>query len=205
MRIFRAAISRRFLFVLIAMTAVLILFVFPAFKDEPEISVIIGEPWIDMQRRSTAEIADVLPDTYWYQMPRTDARLRLADREYGFVTPLARFFIVAFTPTGTVRNVRLSPQIEPLLLEDTMQVLLGLQDQWRRSGWQPTRADEFPVFEDTPEWRAALRENGKIATYWIAGDQYEIQLYADRFDYSKRPDEERYLITMQLSRPLRID
>ena len=30
----------------------------------------------------------------------------------------------------------MSPQIEPLLLDDTLKVVLDLQEQWRNAGWR---------------------------------------------------------------------
>ena len=51
----------------------------------------------------------------------------------------------------------MSPQIEPLLLDDTLKVVLDLQEQWRQGGWTPIRVNEFPPFADTPQWRARLR------------------------------------------------
>jgi hypothetical protein len=96
----------------------------------------------------------------------------------------------------------MSPQIEPLLLDDTLKVLLGLQEQWRQGGWTPIRLNDFPSFADTPQWRARLRDvNTGGTAYWRADDKYQVLLAVNRFRDDKRPTEERYLITLQLATP----
>ncbi|MDE1167579.1 MAG: hypothetical protein PW845_19950 [Pseudomonas sp.] len=172
-----------------------------AFFSEPEIALIIGEPWEDMRNRSSAAIGPAISGHFWGRMPKSDARLRFIDPQYGFVTPVARFFTITFNDER-VQNIRMSPQIEPLLLDDALKVVLELQDQWRQGGWTPTRAKDFPPFADTPNWRARLQDVRKGGTaYWQAGNQYQVMLVVDRFEDDKRPDEERYLITLQLATP----
>ncbi|SEN56132.1 hypothetical protein SAMN04487857_12233 [Pseudomonas sp. ok272] len=168
-------------------------------QQEKEIALVIGEPWETMRQRSSAEIPQAIPGHVWGWMPKTDARLRLADPQYGFVTPLARYLSVTFDDER-VATVRMSPQIEPLLLDDTLKVVLDLQDQWRQGGWTPRRLNYFPSFADTPEWRAQLRDVNKGGSaYWGAGDQYQAMLVVSRFKDDRRPTEERYLITLGLS------
>ncbi|MGZ9739370.1 hypothetical protein ACXX83_13220 [Pseudomonas sp. GNP012] len=185
----------------LTVTTLLIVAAIEVLSDEPEIALVIGEPWEDMRQRSSASIDPAIPGHYWGQMPKSDARLRFADPQYGFVTPLARFFSVSFDDER-VSNVRMSPQIEPLLLDDTLKVVLDLQEQWRNAGWTPIRVNEDPPFADTPEWRARLRDVNKGGTsYWHAGNQYQVMLVVGRFKDKKRPKEERYLITLALAKP----
>ena len=158
----------------------------------------IGEPWEAMRQRSTATIDPAIAGQYWGRLPRSDARLRFLHSQYGFVTPLARFFTVSFDNSALVRGVRISPQVEPLLLEDALEVVLDLQEQWRRGGWKPIR----PPIEGTAEWRARLRDvNQGGTTYWQAGDLYQVMLDVGRFRDDKRPKEERYLITLSTAKP----
>ncbi|HEY0286012.1 MAG TPA: hypothetical protein VGC62_03230 [Pseudomonas sp.] len=59
-----------------------------------------------------------------------------------------------------------------------------------------------PPFTDTPEWRAQVRDlkkNGKT-TFWQAGDKYQAVLSIHRFKDRRHPDEERYLIDLNLSK-----
>jgi hypothetical protein len=154
-----------------------------------------------MRQRSSAAIDPAIAGHFWGRLPRSDARLRFIDPQYGFVTPLARFFTVSFNSDELVRSVRISPQIEPLLLDDTLKIVLDLQEQWRIGGWTPTRTD-FPPFADTSQWRVRLRDVNKGGkTYWQAGNQYQVMLVVNRFRDDKRPTEERYLITLQLATP----
>ena len=173
-----------------------------AAQSEKEIALVIGEPWEDMRQRSSAEIDPAIAGHFWGRLPKSDARLRFIDPQYGFVTPAARFFAVSFKSVGLINSVRMSPQIEPLLLDDTLKVVLELQDQWRKGGWTPIRIKDFPSFADTPQWRARLRDVNKGGTaYWRAGDQYQVMLAVNRFRDYQRPTEERYLITLQLATP----
>ncbi|SEM69449.1 hypothetical protein SAMN04487857_10489 [Pseudomonas sp. ok272] len=186
---------------LVLAVAVLLALIVIATQSEKEIALVIGEPWDDMRQRSSATIEPVIPGTFWGRLPQAGARLRFIDLQYGFVTPVARYFSVTFTKDGLVKNVRMSPQIEPLLLDDTLKVVLDLQEQWRQGGWSVTRPD-FPAFADTPQWRAQLqnvRRGGK--TYWHAGEQYQIRLGVRRFKDDRHPTQERYLITLGLARP----
>ncbi|SEM47499.1 hypothetical protein SAMN04487857_102176 [Pseudomonas sp. ok272] len=168
---------------------------------EKEIALVIGEPWEDMRQRSSAKIGPAIAGDVSFSIPGADARLRFIDPQYAFETPPARFFAVIHRPDETINSVRMSPQIEPLLLDDTLKVVLDLQEQWRQVGWTVTRPD-FPAFADTPQWRAQLqnvRRGGK--TYWQAGEQYQIRLGVRRFKDDRHPTQERYLITLGLGRP----
>lgn len=130
--------------------------------EDPEIALMLGEPWEDMRQRSSASIGPAIPGHHWFRMPKSDARLRYTDPKYGFVTPLARFFTIGFDDER-VGSIRMSPQIEPLLLDDTLKVVLDLQEQWRKAGWAPIRVASTP-FADTPEWRARLRSVNRGGT-----------------------------------------
>ena len=168
---------------------------------EPEIALSLGEPWEVMRKRSTVKIAPAIPGEIWFRTPKSDARLRFIDPQYGFETPLARFFTIGFE-YGQVVDIRMSPQIEPLLLDDALKVVLDLQDQWRAGGWLPMRRISSPPFADTPEWRTRLRDVNKGGvTYWQAGVKYQILLGLNLFDDKRYPDQERYLITLGIGSP----
>ncbi|MES2870870.1 MAG: hypothetical protein V4749_15005 [Pseudomonadota bacterium] len=169
--------------------------------DEPEIALIYGEPWEDMRQRSSASILPAIPGHYWFRMPMSDARLRFIDPQYGFVTPLARFFTISFH-NERVANIRMSPQIEPLLLDDALKIVLDLQDQWRLQGWFVSSPKSDPPIADTPQWRAQLRDVNKGGrTFWQAGDKYQIMLNLHRFKDYKHPNEERYLVSLAIAKP----
>jgi hypothetical protein len=184
----------------VAVVALLLLAAVRLGAGEPEIALVIGEPYESMRQRSSAVIGPAIPGHVSFNIPKSDARLRFTDPQYGFVTPLARFFTVIYDDE-LINSVRMSPQIEPLLLDDTLKVVLDLQEQWRQGGWIPIRVKDFPSFADTPQWRARLRDVNKGGTaYWRAGDKYQVMLVVNRFRDDKRPTEERYLITIGLGK-----
>lgn len=171
------------------------------FTSEPEIALILGEPWEDMRQRSSASIGPAIPGHVWGRLPTSDARLRFVDPQYGFVTPPARFFMVMFEDER-VGTIRMSPQVEPLLLDETLEVVLNLQEQWRKGGWDPILVELAPPLEDTPEWRTRLRNVNQGGTsYWRAGDKYQVMLVVGRFRDDRYPLQERYLMTLSLAKP----
>ena len=186
---------------LLAVAALLTAAAIQVLSDEPEIALHIGEPYELMRQRSSAVIGPAIPGQVSFNIPKTDARLRFLDPEYGFVTPLASFFTIIYNKEKII-SVRMSPQIEPLLLDDTLKVVLDLQDQLRNTGWTAIRLKDYPSFADTQQWRAQLRDVNKGGTsYWHAGNQYQVMLVVGRFKDKKRPTEERYLITLALATP----
>jgi hypothetical protein len=193
---------RRLGVVLLALLAVALLrWGFQALSDEPEIALEMGGTYEDLRERSTVSFSQLIPGRVWFGIPKSDARLRFIDPQYGFSTSQARFFTVSFDDNLIV-DVRMSPQIEPLLLDDALKVVLDLQDQWRQSGWVVIWPKDDPPFADTPEWRARLQDVNKGGrTYWQAGDRYQAMLIMNRFKDKKRPSEERYLITLSLAKP----
>ncbi|VVP19323.1 hypothetical protein [Pseudomonas silesiensis] len=200
MSLMKRAGCRRSLFTL-ALACVLSVAAIRALSGEPEIALLIGEPYEAMRQRSSATIGPAISGHAWFNIPKSDASLRFIDPEYGFVTPPARFFTVMFDD-GLIDGVRMSPQIEPLLLDDTLKVVLDLQEQWRQRGWIPIRINEDPPFADTPQWRERLRDVNKGGTsYWQAGTKYQAMLVVGRFRDVKHPTEERYLITLGLASP----
>ncbi|WP_425335640.1 hypothetical protein [Pseudomonas helleri] len=190
---------RKVAFVLFVLLVVMIVrWVVQAFADDPEIALIYGEPWEDMRQRSSAAINPAIPDETGFRIPKTDARLRYIHPQYGFDTPLARFFTISFEDER-VSSIRMSPQIEPLLLDDALKIVLDLQDQWRRKGWELTSPNIHPAIADNRAWRARLRDINKGGTtYWQADDTFQIMLILHRFKDDRHPDEERYLISLSI-------
>ncbi|MDE1482169.1 hypothetical protein [Xenorhabdus bovienii] len=169
------------------------------YSAQPEIALVIGESYEDMRQRSSADIDPHIPGKIWHNIPKTDARLRFIDPKYGFVTPPARFFAVLYA-NDIITSVRMSPQIEPLLYDDAIKIVLDLQDQWSKAGWVPTKGYESLV--NTPEVHDSLRKmKSPGTTYWKANEQYQIMLDIGRFKDDRHPDEERYLITLVISKP----
>lgn len=172
-----------------------------ALSKEPVIALAMGGTYENLREHSSVPFTQRIPGHIWMGIPRTDARLRFIDPQYEFVTPRARFFTVIFDDS-IVTSIRMSPQVEPLLLDDAMRVALDLQSQWQQGGWRVAGRRSFPPFADTPEWRAQLRdENRGAKVYWKAGEKYQVLMVMHRFQYDKRPNEERYLITLSIGAP----
>jgi len=186
----------------LAVVSALALSAIELLSEEPEIALLIGEPWENMRKRSSASIDPAIAGHFWGRLPKSDARLRFIDPQYGFITPLARYFTVTFNRDGSINGVNMSPRIEPLLLDETLKIVLDLQKQWRNAGWVPIRVEKDPPFADTLEWRSRLRDVNKGGTtYWHVGTQYQVMLVVNRFKDYRHPTEERYLIKLSLATP----
>ena len=165
-----------------------------------EIALIIGEPWKNMQTRSTAKIADDIPDEIWYRVPKELAYLRFSDSDYEFVTPPAKFFTIGFN-RGKIDSIRMSPQIEPLPLQEALDVVLDLQDQWKKSGWELMYPDEHPPYENSAIFFEKMSRCAPDSTYWQVKDKYQIMLIMSCFKDERHPDEKRFLITLSMAKP----
>ena len=164
-----------------------------------EIALVIGEPWKDMQVRSTAEIGDDIPDEIWYRTTKDLAYLRFADSEYGFKTPPAKFFMVGFN-RGKIDSIRMSPQIEPLPLQQALDIVLNLQEQWRTSGWTLDEPEEFPAYDNTPVWYQALKECSALSSHWNAGKLYQLMVVITCYGDNRYPDTKGYLVTISMGK-----
>ena len=190
-----------YLLVLAGLTWVVIHRLTQPLWDEPEIVVEMGGTYENLLRNSSAPFSPEIRDRIWFGIPMTDARLRFVDPQFGFTTPAARFFTVNFDDY-VISGIRMSPQVEPLLIDDALNVVLDLQDQWREKGWVAKGLRNNPTIADTPEWREWLRKgilSGR--SYWLAGDKYQAMLILGRFEDYRNPAEERYLITLALAKP----
>jgi hypothetical protein len=192
---------RRLILALLIILGLTAAYLYHAFhsREPAEIALVIGEPYEAMQQHSSAKISSPYDNSIGFRIPKTDARLRFTDPKYGFITPPARFFTVSYNK-GIIENVRMSPQIEPLLYDDAIKIVLDLQDQWRKGGWELTK--EYHPLVNTPELHNSLRKmKGTGMTFWQAGKKYQIMLNMARFKDDRHPDEERYLITLQIAEP----
>ncbi|MBT0569018.1 flagellar biosynthesis sigma factor [Curvibacter sp. CHRR-16] len=165
----------------------------------PEVALKLGEPWEDMRKRSSAKIDPTITDTSAFGIIEGDARMRFVDDQYGFVTPRAKFLTVSYD-SQKVASVRMSPQVETLPLDEALKVVLDLQQQWERGGWKHVEMRGKPPFENTPQWRENLTNCKPNTNYWYASNLYQVQLSLDCFDDSKYPNQNRYLITLELAK-----
>ncbi|MBU1267035.1 MAG: hypothetical protein KJ798_00005, partial [Gammaproteobacteria bacterium] len=139
-------------------------------------------------------------DSNWYRQPKELSYLRFADTQYGFATPPAKFFTVSFDEKANVRSVRMSPQVEPLPLQEALDIVLDLQNQWRRSGWELDEPEEFPAYDDTPVWHEALKNCSAQSTHWNAGKLYQLMVAIDCYEDNRYPDNKGYLVTISMGK-----
>lgn len=189
-----------FLILLVLCSIAIVRFTIRVLSDDPEIVLTLGETWEDMRQHSSAAISPALPNRIWFGMPKSDSRLRFVDPQYGFETPLARFFTIGYK-NERITDVRMSPQIEPLLLNDALKVVLDLQNQWQQQGWFVSRPVSDPPITDTSQGRNKIRGILGGRTFWQASDKYQIMLGIGRFKDKRNPDQERFLITLELAKP----
>ena len=167
-----------------------------------EVVLAIGEPYEQVRQQSRSTLPAIEPNANWGGYVSRPARLRFVDPRYGFVTPAAKFLAVHYDSKGNVDSVTLSPQVATLHLDDAMATLIDLQDQFRRGGWKPFRINRSPPIEDTRETRAQIRRCAAPTSYWQGGANYQVSLNIRCFRSDDRPNDERYLITLDLGTPV---
>lgn len=83
-----------------------------------------------------------------------------------------------------------------------MQILSDLQHQLSARGWRSFRSPRMRPIADTPNMRTAIRNCNAPTTYWQADEKYQVALNIRCFRTEARPDDERFLITMDLGKPV---
>ncbi len=167
-----------------------------------EVVLTLGEPYEQVRQQSRSTLPELASDNRINLYIRRPAALRFSDPQYGFVTPAAKFLSIYADKSGTVTALTLSPQADTLPFDEAMIVFIGLQDQLRRRGWKPFRLNRHPPIEDTRDTRAQIRHCAAPTSYWQAGNNYQISLNIRCFRSDDRPNDERYLITLDLGAPV---
>lgn len=170
-------------------------------KAADEVVLTLGDPYehVRQQSRSTLPVATA-ENAIDLHVTRP-AIFRFSDPQFGFVTPPAKFLSLYADQFGSVSLVTLSPQVETLSLDRTMAVVSDLQEQLRRGGWQEIVVSNQPRIVDTPLLRAKLRGCSAPTGYWQAGDRYQLSLNIRCFPSDERPNDRRYLITVDVAAP----
>jgi len=159
----------------------------------------IGEPYEQVRRQSHSTLPVLTEWNFINLYVTRPAVFRFNDPIHGFTTPPAKFLSLGAERDGSIYAVTLSPQVETLPLDASMRILVDLENQFRRGGWRPILVSDNPPIEDTPATRDAMRRCLTPTTYWQAGDKLQIVLYVHCFQRDGHPNEDRYLITLELA------
>jgi len=162
----------------------------------------LGEPYEQVRQQSSSTLPAIEPNANWGGYVNRPTRLRFVDPQYGFATPAAKFLAVHYDSNGKVDSVTLSPQVTSLPLDDAMTILTDLQNQLRQGGWKPFRATGSQPIGDTPASRTEIRKCSAPTSYWRAGNKYQVSLNIRCVRSEDRPNDERYLITLDLGPPV---
>ncbi len=169
----------------------------------PELVVEIGGTYENMIERSSSRFSPLISGHVWYGEAKSPAKLRFVDPQYGFTAPASRTLYVSFDD-NVVTHLSARPQTRPLTLDEALEVVLGLQDQWRAAGWYEFDPRDNPAIADTPQWRKKLRDapNGNSA-YWQAENKYQVVLRLNQSfnpdDPDIKPDDERYRLRLDVT------
>ena len=175
--------------------------IYTMMKPADEVVLTMGEPYEQVRKQSRSTLTAVEPGANWAGVIDRPARLRFVDPQFGFSTPAAKFMMVSYDEHGRISGVTMSPQIETLPLDQTMMVVTDLQAQLRRGGWHETLVTDHPPITDSPTVRARIRECAAPTGYWQAGDKYQISVNVRCFRSDDQPNDERFLITVDVARP----
>lgn len=176
--------------------------VFAMLRPIDEVTLAIGEPYEQMRQHSRSTLPALESNANWGGYVSRPTRLRFTAPKYGFVTPAAKFLVVNYDRKGNVDSVTLSPQVTTLHLDEAMAILEDIQDQLRRGGWKPFREARSQPIEDTPTRRAEIRTCAAPTSYWQAENKYQVSLNIRCFRTEDHPNDERYLITLDLGPPV---
>lgn len=166
-----------------------------------EVVLTLGEPYDQIRQQSRSTLPVATKDNSINLCVSRPAMLRFNDPKFGFTTPAAKFLSLYTDQLGNVTIVTLSPQIETLPLDKAMGIIEDLQEQLRRNGWHTILANRFPPITGTPTMLESIRRGDDPQTFWQVAGKYQVALDIRRFIHENRPNDERYLITLELSGP----
>ena len=184
---------------------VLIYLAYRMLSAYPELVVEVGGTYEDMIKRSSAEYTPLYPKRFWWGDVRSPAKFRLFDAQYGFTAPAGPAIYITFDDYNIVQDVGLYPHMKPLTLDQALEVVLSLQEQWQTAGWSICNPHETAAVADTPEWRNQLRNaRHGIDITWQAAGKYQARLIlSQNFDPQNpdiTPDLETYRLRVDVAK-----
>ena len=94
----------------------------------------------------------------------------------------------------------MSPQVEPLPLQEALDIVLNLQDQWRNNGWVLSDPVEFPAYENNEVWVQALKNCSAHSTHWQAIPRYQLMIAISCFERDRFPKKSGYMVTISMGK-----
>jgi hypothetical protein len=167
-----------------------------------EVMLTLGESYEHVRQHSRSTLPAATDEKSINLYVTRPAIFRFSDSQFGFVTPPARFLSLYADQLGNVSLVTLSPQIETLPLDASIAILTDLQKQFQRGGWKPFQSRDNRPIEDTQAARNAIRACTAPTTRWQAGNKYQVSVNIRCFGSRGHPNDERYVITLDLSPPV---
>lgn len=164
-----------------------------------EVVLTLGEPYEQLRKQSRSTLPAAEPGTIWGGFVTCPAKLHFNADGYSFTTPAAKFLYVGTNKSGEVESVTISPQTETLPLDQALAIMQDIQEQLLQHGWNQIRTDHYPPIGNSSAMLARIRQGDDPQTFWQVPGRYQIALDIRRFIHEARPEEERYLITLELS------
>lgn len=165
-----------------------------------QVALTLGESYEHVRARSRSTLPPIEPNTNWMGLASRPAAFRFTAPNKEFVTPPAKFLAVTYDSQGRVDGVRLSPQVVPLPLDETLVVVRDLQDQLRH-GWIAFRSERWKPIRDDAATRDAIQKCDDPTSRWNGGTDLQLAIDIRCFHTDAHSDGERFLITLLLSRP----
>ena len=171
-------------------------------RPADEVVLTIGESYEQVRQQSHSTLPAATEDNHVNLYIRRPAIFKFSDPQYGFTTPASKFLSVYANRGGDVESITVSPQLEALPLGEATAILVDLQDQLRRGGWQPFEMAASRPINDTAALGERLRACDGPVSRWQAGVKFQVSLGIRCFHTDRSSNGERYLVTLALGRPV---
>jgi len=167
-----------------------------------QVVLTLGDSYEQVRRQSRSTLPKAHAFNYIDLSITRPATFRFSDPQYGFATPAGNYLSI-YAPDGRVSSLKLLPHLKALPLDETIALVLDLQNQLRRKGWVQMQTTGNPPVVDTPAVRDRIRRNQFSPTFWMAGDRYEVWIHVVRYLNGRRPADNHYMVMLDLGPPLK--
>lgn len=172
--------------------------IYTTFKPSDIVVLRLGESYEQVRERSRSTLPS--RDPSWGPLASVIAKLHFDDPEYGFTTPVSVFLSMGYSgpQNSNVDSVQLSPQLEPLSIDEVLTIVMNIQDQLLKRGWHPFQYSRMRPIEDTPQFRRLIRECDFPMSVWNGGEKFQVTIDVGCHSIPQQPGKERYVVTLEL-------